>query len=317
MLEQNKLYDQLDLTRSFSTFSYPELSHPKEGGLVLADKFVQSIDRHIIGDLHSEYALMNQALYTLLMGKHKVLLGEMPEILYRQILVNSFSLGQMKDMFKFVLDNIVKFRCGISFREAAINFLPHIFQSPKDLYMTAILKEAFQASVSLVALIGSEHTKGVSEYWQPPPFGINFTEATRIPDRLNEPEEDTIEKHALLDSLLEKRPWGAKFIQNPFPYLVEDISKVPPEKLQKYIKCFQFHFAKYETFKQDAFKLPQIQPYKKRFLEIVANEPFSLSPGDRPTLKQELEQILSMDMYDTMPVLEPRTRQAPKKELPE
>ena len=42
------------------------------------------------------------------MGKHKVVLGDMPELLLRQILGNSLSLDDMKDIFKFVLEQISK-----------------------------------------------------------------------------------------------------------------------------------------------------------------------------------------------------------------
>jgi len=38
------------------------------------------------------------------MGKHKVILADMPEVLLRQILGNSLSLEDSKDIFKFVLD---------------------------------------------------------------------------------------------------------------------------------------------------------------------------------------------------------------------
>lgn len=38
------------------------------------------------------------------MGKHKVILGDMPEILCRQILGNSLSLEDFKDVFKYVLE---------------------------------------------------------------------------------------------------------------------------------------------------------------------------------------------------------------------
>lgn len=38
------------------------------------------------------------------MGKHKIVLGDMPEILLRQILGNSLSLDDVKDIFKFTLE---------------------------------------------------------------------------------------------------------------------------------------------------------------------------------------------------------------------
>jgi len=45
----------------------------------------------------------------------------------------------------------------MSFREGCFNFLPHVFQTPKDLYMTAILKESFQISTDMVAMVGIHH----------------------------------------------------------------------------------------------------------------------------------------------------------------
>ena len=51
-----------------------------------------------------------------------------------------------------------------------------------------------------------------------------------------------IEKHALLDSLLEKRPWGKKYIHNPFPYLTDDITKEKDETIKKWLDCFHFHY---------------------------------------------------------------------------
>jgi hypothetical protein len=35
----------------------------KEGGVVLRDQLIKSINENIIGDDYSEYALINQALY--------------------------------------------------------------------------------------------------------------------------------------------------------------------------------------------------------------------------------------------------------------
>lgn len=48
------------------------------------------------------------------MGKHKVILGDMPEILLRQILGNSLSLEDAKDIFKYALEQIQKAKVPIS-----------------------------------------------------------------------------------------------------------------------------------------------------------------------------------------------------------
>jgi hypothetical protein len=80
------------------------------------------------------------------MGKHKVILGGMPEILLRQILGNSLSLDDMKDVFKFVLEQISKSGVAVTMETATIQYFSHIFMLPKDLYMTALLRNTMQAA---------------------------------------------------------------------------------------------------------------------------------------------------------------------------
>ncbi len=58
------------------------------------------------------------------MGKQKVLLGEMPENLYRQVIMTNLNLDQLKDIFKFVIDQTKKLTVKISLKETAVNFLP-------------------------------------------------------------------------------------------------------------------------------------------------------------------------------------------------
>lgn len=55
-----------------------------------------------------------------LMGKHRVILGGMPEILLRQIIGNSLSLEDCKDMFKFTLEQIAKAKVPITMASASI-----------------------------------------------------------------------------------------------------------------------------------------------------------------------------------------------------
>jgi len=62
------------------------------------------------------------------------MLGEMPEILYRRVLANSLSLTELKDVFRFTMQKIEQMDEPVSFKEAAENIFPHIFNLPKDLY---------------------------------------------------------------------------------------------------------------------------------------------------------------------------------------
>jgi hypothetical protein len=144
MLNENKIYDETELTAGLATYSYQwHLDATKGGKQHLLEKFVRTVNTHIVGRDISPYNMINQSLYQAIMGKHKVMLGEMPEILYRRILANSLSLTEMKDIFRFTMQKIEQMEEPISFREAAENFFPHIFNLPKDLYQTAMLREAF------------------------------------------------------------------------------------------------------------------------------------------------------------------------------
>jgi len=71
--------------------------------------------------------LINKALYTGVMGKQKVMLGDMPENLLRLIVGNHVNIEEMRDLFKFVLTSMKGLKEPISIKEASVNFLPHIF----------------------------------------------------------------------------------------------------------------------------------------------------------------------------------------------
>lgn len=273
MLNSNTIYDDTELTAGLTTYSHPYLLDPVKGGKDnLLEPFVKTINTHVVGRDISPYNIMNQALYQCLMGKQKVLLGEIPEILYRRIIANSLSLTEMKDMYRFLMEKIEQMDEPISFKEAAENLFPHVFNMPKDFYQTAMLKEAFQASISMVAFVGIHQYVPIQQYWEPAPHGINYSEATRIPDRiLGERDEELIEKHALLDSLLEKRAWGEDYIVNPFPYITEDITNLSVRDMQAMKECFMFHYKKYESFKTMNEKV-QIPTYEQRRLSIMMNE---------------------------------------------
>lgn len=272
MITKNTTYEEIDLRKSLLTYSYPQHSDQKEGGLQLREKYIEEITAQIIGKRFSEFSIINKALYESLMGKHKVLLAEMPEILFRQIIANNLSLDQMKDLFKFCVDSAGQLENPISVREAAFDFLPHIFQAPKDLYLTALLKEAFQAATTIVGFVGKQHIRPIRRSWIAPPHGINMSEAMRIPERdFRETDSETIEKHALLDSLLEQRPWGQKYIHNPFPYLFDDITKVKDEDVKKLVDNFRFFYEKYEIFKKEAQTKHKIPTYKDRQLLLQEN----------------------------------------------
>ena len=106
-----------------------------------------------------------------------------------------------------------------------MTYFPHIFQMPRDLYVTAMLKESFKAAERTAAFVGAPHFYPLQRYWVGPPAGINYTQATYIPPRIKgETDEMLIEKQALFDLLLDTKLWSAKYLTNPFPYLSDSIT---------------------------------------------------------------------------------------------
>lgn len=58
---------------------------------------------------------------------------------------------------------------------ATIQYFSHIFLMPRDLYMTALLRNTMAASNAACVFVGHPHYAPIQHYWQPPPYGVNFT----------------------------------------------------------------------------------------------------------------------------------------------
>lgn len=91
MLETNQLHTEVDYTKGYTTFSYPYHHNKELGGAAITKNFVENINRNVVGKDFSDYNMINQILYQGLMGNHKICMGDMPEILLRQIIGNSLS----------------------------------------------------------------------------------------------------------------------------------------------------------------------------------------------------------------------------------
>lgn len=84
-----------------------------------------------------------------------------------------------------------------------------------------------------------------------------FIDAIRIPSKLYEDTTDTlIEKHALLDVILESSIWGRKYQKNPFPYIGRS-NEISPEDKQKYKSIFKEKYKFYTEFLEERLKLPE------------------------------------------------------------
>ena len=90
----NQIHLNLDYTKGFTTFGVHRLQEKKVTDN-LTDKFVGCITDYIISDKWSPYYEINEMLYVGVMGSHKVLLGDMPEVLLRQVVGNTLSIQEV------------------------------------------------------------------------------------------------------------------------------------------------------------------------------------------------------------------------------
>ena len=243
-IRQNVSYKDLDLTTSLATYSYPT-HQPYEVTQRLTDPFIAAIAQHVAGGDLSKYHYINNILYLALMGKCKVMLADMPEALLRLQLGNTVPLTTVREIYGFIVDKLVQHYAQhpdvlVTMEEMTLHYFPHIFQVPRDLYLTALLKEAFPASGITAAFVGAPHYVPIQRYWVGPPMGINYTQATYVPPRIpNETDEMLIEKQALFDLLLDSKVWGQKYITNPFLYITEDITGIKEKDLAYFKNYFQ------------------------------------------------------------------------------
>lgn len=164
MIRANNTHMKIDYTKGLATYPYPDLQDERTRDN-LRPKFIQSITDHVICDQWSPYFEINQMLFQGLMGKQKVLLGDMPEVLLRQVVGNSLSLEDVKDIFKYVLEQISKAKVPITMGSATQQYFSHIFQMPRDLYMTALLRNTMMASNTCLAFVGNPHWAPIQHYW--------------------------------------------------------------------------------------------------------------------------------------------------------
>ena len=140
MLINNSLPSSTTYKNGLYAYSYPFLQDKTVSKNQLTSLFIDAISSNILGGNLSEYPSINKFLYTALMGRHKVMLGGMPDTLYKMILGKSLSIHQLRDIFRTTILKNKELTNPFPLAKAAENFMPHIFLLPKDLYMTALLK---------------------------------------------------------------------------------------------------------------------------------------------------------------------------------
>ena len=155
-------------------------------------------------------------------------LGGFPKLLKRMAIGNSLPLSGVRDMFASCCDEHAKVRKtqpNISLADIATVGYPEIFYASENIYMILFLKElALQNGSNVKAFVGIDYVDPIADNWESDELlTVSFAEVLGIPARVETDTADALlEKHAILDVLLEENAWNSPYLKNPFPYLTDE-----------------------------------------------------------------------------------------------
>lgn len=246
-----------------------------QGALVPDDSKMSpdKILKDIVSDLQnyvfstfSEYPYITDVIMQSVIEAETTVLGDMPEQLLRMQVANTLSLQDLHDIkercFKEVMQSYKDDPNHLVYsREVVYRHFSDIFSYPRDYYMTSLLKEACKDTDGVLAFIGAPHIFPVQKLWQ---TKTSFRKACEIPARLaSDTVETLIEKHALMDALLETQVWNEYYTLNPFPYLGQ------LDEIKENLPFFKAYFLKMSIkFKEEAAdKVPMPEELSNKFDE--------------------------------------------------
>ena len=147
---------------------------------------------------------------------------------------------------------------------AALYYFPEVFAKPRDEYVAAMLhdiatdtNEDGQGFSSISAYLGNLHIKPISRVWNTykldrdfthvkqkatpsnmkhpkdvlkpqekltRPFTLDYTKISQMEYNIEEPAEEKIAKHAILEALFGTQLWMESYVKNPFIYITDNDS---------------------------------------------------------------------------------------------
>ena len=138
------------------------------------------------------------------MAGRTVLMCDMPALTNRIKLAQQHSIDEWRQIFDTVLNRIVQGRGPVQPRAAAYFHYPHLLNSNRDHYLTAVLQELSMQTREATVHMGNLHLQPVSRLWNTH-HKRNYLDYCRVPDLYtgSEKAEEKIAKHALLEALLQ------------------------------------------------------------------------------------------------------------------
>lgn len=251
---------KLDFDNALSSINMAKSSEQIKDKNEQFQEFSQSIFKNILGgDPDVNLYIASSLIFALLQGNDVVLI-DIPEPLYRIKLANKHSLESLREMVLHLIEMLnMHYKASeevLTLNDMAYEHLPDIFQAPRDYYMAAFINEIMKENNIAVSFLRNSSYLSIQEIWQQSD-PINLNDELIIPSNYPGDDKETlIEKHALLDIILEFNVWGQKYTRNPFPYIGTK-AEITDELKAEYKNIFREKFNFYHQFVASRLKLPE------------------------------------------------------------
>ena len=226
------------------------------------EQFIKSLtevlkESYEINDNQTNYEAMTQILLHHHVKEMNVFLCEIPAIYHRIILARALSLETLLLCFKDALSLMKRNPGEVTLKAISILLMGPYFESTRFFYLRSLLQEVEkmdEKQAKFSVFLRMDHFHKFQKYYDVENLDFSFEKAFNVPIRSNETDERLIEKHALLDFLLESNLWGRSYVMNPFPYISENYHNLTEEDTKELKKKFYVFYKKFERIKTEFLK---------------------------------------------------------------
>lgn len=186
------------------------------------------IEDQILDGQVLEYYDLNNVLFSSLIKEEKTILGRMPKMLKRLILANTMGGKDLKEVFKNCCLEAKRYRKDqptLRTSDIAHAIYPQLFYAPELVYMMVLMKEiAIDTGEGFRAFVGIDYVDSIADKWSEiESDDIRYKTIIGLPPRFEFDDANSlIERHVILDLILEDKVWDLPYIKNQFPYLNQE-----------------------------------------------------------------------------------------------
>ena len=211
-------------------------------------EYIKNIQKNVVGRDFLRYPYINSTLIMSILHEEHPVLIDIPEQLLRINVANSLKLTELRDMYQAIISGLKEYYAHeyddyISGYEITYELYPDIFQIQRDLFTISFLQHLAREN-NILAVISAPTFVAIQQYWNQP---FTFNNYNKCIPMMNEDNEDQlIEKHAILDCIMNTQTWNDKYLKNRFVY-IDKSENIDIERKKKLKGKFFNYYQKYNV----------------------------------------------------------------------